>query len=86
MTRRLLLRLWPALLVVPAALALPAAQGSIDARSGGTFRVSFQGSSSLQAFDHIDPALAYSRESWTILDTVCARLMRYRDRPPPQGY
>jgi ABC-type oligopeptide transport system substrate-binding subunit len=48
--------------------------------------VSFQGSSSLQAFDHIDPALAYTRESWTLLDTVCARLMRYRDRPPPQGY
>jgi ABC-type oligopeptide transport system substrate-binding subunit len=85
MTRRLL-RLWPALLVVPAALALPAAQGSIDAQAGGIFRVSFQGSSSLQAFDHVDPALAYSRESWTILDTVCARLMRYRDAPPPRGY
>ena len=72
--------------VVLAVAALPAAQGSTEARAGGIFRVSFQGSSSLQAFDHIDPALAYSRESWTLLDTVCARLMRYRDRPPPQGY
>ena len=27
-----------------------------------------------------------SRESWALLDTVCARLMRYRDRPPPAGY
>ncbi len=75
--------------VLPGLLAvavLPAAQGSTEARAGGIFRVSFQGSSSLQAFDHIDPALAYSRESWTLLDTVCARLMRYRDRQPPQGY
>jgi ABC-type oligopeptide transport system substrate-binding subunit len=62
------------------------ASPSTEAREGGIFRVSFQGSSSLQAFDHIDPALAHSRESWTLLDTVCARLMRYRDLPPPQGY
>jgi peptide/nickel transport system substrate-binding protein len=66
--------------------ALSAAQGATDAHEGGIFRVSFQGSSSLQAFDHIDPALAHSRESWTLLDTVCARLLRYRDVPPPQGY
>jgi ABC-type oligopeptide transport system substrate-binding subunit len=65
---------------------LPGARGSTDAREGGIFRVSFQGSSSLQAFDHVDPALAYTRESWTLLDTVCARLMRYRDLPPPRGY
>src|SRR4029078_5122891 len=37
-------------------------------------------------FNDVDPALAYSRESWALLDTVCARLMRYRDRPPPEGY
>ena len=66
--------------------ARPGAQASTDASAGGIFRVSFQGSSSLQAFDHVDPALAYSRESWTLLDTVCARLMRYRDKPPPAGY
>jgi peptide/nickel transport system substrate-binding protein len=65
---------------------LPGAQASTAAREGGIFRVSFQGSSSLQAFDHVDPALAYTRESWTLLDTVCARLMRYRDEPPPAGY
>ena len=29
---------------------------------------------------------AYSRESWTLLDTTCARLMRYPDKPPPAGY
>jgi ABC-type transport system substrate-binding protein len=74
------------LLGLLAVAARPAAQGSTEAQAGGIFRVSFQGSSSLQAFDHIDPALAYSRESWTLLDTVCARLMRYRDAPPPRGY
>ena len=86
MTRRLLVL---ACLAAPSLLAvavLPGAQGSTGAREGGIFRISFQGSSSLQAFDHVDPALAYTRESWALLDTVCARLMRYRDRPPPQGY
>jgi ABC-type oligopeptide transport system substrate-binding subunit len=83
MKRRLLV---PSVLSVALAAALPSAQGSTDARAGGIFRVSFQGSSSLHAFDHVDPALAYARESWTLLDTVCARLMRYRDRPPPAGY
>jgi peptide/nickel transport system substrate-binding protein len=81
-TRRFLLLLC---LALPAAV-LPGAEGSTGARSGGIFRVSFQGGLSLQGFDHVDPALAYSRESWTLLDTVCARLMRYRDRPPPAGY
>ena len=84
--RHRLLLVGVVLLGLPAMAALPAAQGSTQPQAGGIFRVSFQGSSSLQAFDHIDPALAHSRESWTLLDTVCARLMRYRDVPPPQGY
>ena len=74
-----------AILCALAVVVLPNAQGSTDARAGGIFKVSFQGLS-LQAFDHVDPALAYSRESWALLDTVCARLMRYRDTPPPAGY
>jgi peptide/nickel transport system substrate-binding protein len=73
----------PSLLAVA---ALPGAQASTAAPAGGIFRVSFQGSKSLQAFDHVDPALAYSRESWALLDPVCARLMRYRDTAPPEGY
>jgi peptide/nickel transport system substrate-binding protein len=81
-TRRVLLLLC---LALPAAV-LPGAEGSTGARAGGIFRVSFQGGLSLQGFDHVDPALAYSRESWTLLDTVCARLMRYRDQRPPAGY
>ena len=67
------------------ALLLPSVSGSTgSARSGGIFRVTFL--TTPGNFDHVDPARAYSRESWALLDTVCARLMRYRDRPPPQGY
>ena len=67
------------------ALLLPSVSGSTgSSKSGGIFRVTFL--TTLGNFDHVDPALAYSRESWALLDTVCARLMRYRDRPPPQGY
>jgi ABC-type oligopeptide transport system substrate-binding subunit len=69
-----------------ALVVLPGAEGARDLQSGGIFRVSFQSGLSLQGFDHVDPALAYTRESWTLLDTVCARLMRYRDSPPPAGY
>ena len=35
-----------------------------DVREGGIFRVSFI------SFDYIDPALAYSGESWALLDTT----------------
>jgi len=83
--RRPLLLLSLAILSLLAIAVQPGAQGSTAARAGGIFKVSFQGIS-LQSFDHVDPALAYSRESWTLLDTVCARLMRYPDKPPPAGY
>ena len=73
-----------ALAVALAVLFVPPGATSA-AREGGIFRVSFQGEG-LAAFDHVDPALASTRESWVLLDTVCARLMRYRDRKPPQGY
>ena len=73
-----------AFVVAIAVLFVPPGATS-PAREGGIFRVSFQGEG-LAAFDHVDPALASTRESWVLLDTVCARLMRYRDRKPPQGY
>ena len=67
------------------ALLLAGGSGAAPApKSGGIFRVTFL--TSPGNFDRVDPALAYSRESWALLDTVCARLMRYRDLPPPQGY
>ena len=50
-----------------------------DVREGGIFRIS------ASFFDYVDPALAYSTESWAVLDTTCARLMGYPDKPPPQG-
>ena len=78
-------RLGPLAAVALCALVLPGASGSTgSATTGGIFRVTFL--TSAGNFDRVDPALAYSRESWALLDTVCARLMRYRDRPPPEGY
>jgi peptide/nickel transport system substrate-binding protein len=63
-----------------------AAQGSDAAeavRKGGTFRISFvQGP---DQFDHIDPALSYTVQGWTLLDAVCARLLNYPDKAPPAG-
>ena len=53
------------------------------AREGGDFRISIVGAA---AFDHIDPALAYHTNSWGLLNTVCATLMAYPDKPPPEGY
>jgi ABC-type oligopeptide transport system substrate-binding subunit len=77
-------RLIPVVIGALCALLLPGASGSTAERSGGIFRVTFM--TGTGQFDHVDPALAYSRESWALLDTVCARLMRYRDAPPPAGY
>ena len=78
-------RLGPLVAVTFCALFLPGVSGSTGrATSKGIFRVTFL--TTPGNFDHVDPALAYSRESWALLDTVCARLMRYRDRPPPEGY
>jgi len=78
-------RLSPVVAGALCALLLPSGSGSTrSAKSGGIFRVTFL--TMPGSFDYVDPALAYSRESWALLDTVCARLMRYRDRPPPQGY
>ena len=60
------------------------AVGSVgnEAREGGEFRISLGAG----GFDHIDPALAYGGASWAVLDTVCATLMSYPDKPPPEGY
>jgi ABC-type transport system substrate-binding protein len=55
------------------------ALGSDSQRDGGIFRVAFEG------LDYIDPALAYTPASWSLLDTTCARLMTYPDKPAPAG-
>lgn len=64
-------------------LAAAAAQG-VDAggaiRQGGTFRIAFVG-----GIDNIDPALP-DFNAFSLIDTTCARLMTYPDKPPPAGY
>jgi len=66
----------------PSLIGLGAAQGSPGGalREGGTFRVV------LVNLDYIDPALSYSPQGWALLDTTCARLMAYPDKPPPAGF
>ena len=51
-----------------------------EVREGGIFRVAFSG------LDYVDPALSYTQAGWSILDATCARLLRYPDKPPPEGY
>jgi ABC-type oligopeptide transport system substrate-binding subunit len=52
-------------------------------RQGGIFRITLNPTSGI---DYIDPALASSPPGWALLDTTCARLMAYPDKPPPQGF
>ena len=54
-----------------------------DAQQGGIFRIALNAASGI---DYIDPALASSPPGWALLDTTCARLMAYPDKPPPQGF
>ena len=50
-----------------------------DDREGGILRLALAG------VDYLDPALSYSLGSWALLDTTCARLMTYPDKPSPEG-
>jgi len=47
--------------------------------AGGTFRVV----TTAEEFDYVDPALAISGTSWSLLDATCAHLLRYPDKPSP---
>lgn len=61
--------------------AEPGALGSTSRvqQGGGTFRIALEG------LDSIDPALSYSGQGVLLLDTTCARLMAYPDKPLPEG-
>jgi peptide/nickel transport system substrate-binding protein len=79
-------RTWAGLALVAIGVGLLAAAGkptakgaSEQVRKGGIFRVSFPG------LDYIDPALSNSIGGF-LLDTTCARLMTYPDKPPPEGF
>ena len=50
-------------------------------REGGMFYVALVGDD----FHYIDPARAGSLSEAALLDLTCARLMRYPDKPPPEG-
>ena len=52
-------------------------------REGGIFRILFHSGSGL---DYVDPALASTAPGWAVLDTTCARLLTYPDKPPPKAY
>jgi peptide/nickel transport system substrate-binding protein len=65
-------------------IAQPGALGSTSAaRPGGIFRISLAVQATL---DHMDPALSYTAPGWALIDTTCARLMAYPDKPPPAGF
>jgi len=52
-------------------------------QEGGIFQIAFSPASGL---DYIDPALSFTARGWALLDTTCARLMAYPDKPPPAGF
>jgi peptide/nickel transport system substrate-binding protein len=57
----------------------------LDAKppSGGIFQVVFAPPEQL---DTMDPAIANTQASWSLLDLTCARLMTYPDKPGAQAY
>lgn len=59
------------------------ASGAGPTAEGGIFRISLN---SISGIDYMDPALASSPPGWALLDTTCARLMSYPDKPPPEGF
>jgi ABC-type transport system substrate-binding protein len=50
---------------------------------GGIFQIVFAPPEKL---DTMDPAIANTQASWSLLDLTCARLMTYPDKPAPQAY
>ena len=76
-----------AALAVGGLVAIGADRASPGSRAadveGGIFRISINSASGI---DSMDPALASSPPGWALLDTTCARLMSYPDKPPPAGF
>ena len=72
-----------AALLVLAAGRSDASRPDATPPSGGTFRVVFAPPEQL---DTMDPAIANTQASWSLLDLTCARLMTYPDKPAPQAY
>ncbi len=53
---------------------------SASGQKGGTLRLSSEGD-----VDSVDPALAYSGDSWWLEDATCSKLYNYPDKPGPAG-
>ena len=81
------MRRWYAISAAGAGLLIAfwsgAPASATKARDGGIFRISFHAASGL---DYVDPALASTAPGWAVLDTTCARLLAYPDKPPPAAY
>jgi peptide/nickel transport system substrate-binding protein len=79
---------WWSVLAIGGTVLLVAAQpgaprSTAPVREGGIFKVVFHAASGL---DYIDPALASSAPGWAVLDTTCARLLTYPDKPAPAAF
>jgi peptide/nickel transport system substrate-binding protein len=80
---RAFVRLVLAFAVAGCALALTQAVSGSSGQEGGIMRISFAPASGL---DYVDPALSFTQPGWSLIDTTCARLMTYPDKPPPAGF
>jgi ABC-type oligopeptide transport system substrate-binding subunit len=82
---------WPGLTVAAIAallLGFASARSSATGPSatpprGGIFNIVFAPPEQL---DTMDPAIANTQASWSLLDLTCARLMTYPDKPNPQSF
>jgi len=68
-------------LAVPLVAGAARSQG-VASEQGGIFRISLH---AVSGIDYMDPALASSPPAWALLDTTCARLLAYPDKPAPEG-
>jgi peptide/nickel transport system substrate-binding protein len=60
-----------------------ASRNAAQASTGGIFQIVFAPPEQL---DTMDPAIANTQASWSLLDLTCARLMTYPDKPGLQAY
>jgi ABC-type transport system substrate-binding protein len=72
--------LWPAVIVLVSGLLVAVADAGSAQRKGGTLRISLD-----RDLDSVDPALAYTTESWALEYATCAKLYSYPDKPLPEG-
>ncbi|HEU0304137.1 MAG TPA: ABC transporter substrate-binding protein [Gaiellaceae bacterium] len=80
---RMLVRLVLALAVIGSTLTFAHTVASSRGQQGGILRIAFSPAAGL---DYVDPALSFTQPGWSLLDTTCARLMTYPDKPPPAGF